>query len=299
MTDFLVTGASGKFGQSVLRHLLDTLKIAPGRIAAASRKPDALSQWAARGIATRALDFDDAASMATAFAGTGRVLIISTNALDAEGTRLRQHSAAIAAAAKAGVNHIVYTSLPNADTSPVSFAPDHAGTEAVIAASGVAGWSILRNHWYFENLYLSMPSALASGQWYSASGDGRLAHIARDDLALAAAVALTDGFTGQRTLTLGGGKARSTEEIAAMVSKATSKPLTVVRVPLDGLIQGMIGAGLPAGVATVLGSFDAAQKGGFLDGNSEEFETLTGRKPRPFEDWLAENTTALATPSAH
>lgn len=299
MTDFLVTGASGKFGQSVLRHLLDTLKIAPGRIAAASRNPDALSQWAGRGIETRAVDFDDAASLATAFTGAARVLIISTNALDAEGTRLRQHRAAVAAAAKAGVKHIVYTSLPFADTSPVTFAPDHAGTESAIAASGIAGWSILRNNWYFENLYQSMPSALASGQWYSASEDGRLANIARDDLALAAAVALTDGFTGRRTLTLGGDHARSTEEIAEMVSQATGKPLTVVHVPLDGLVQGIIAAGLPAGVATVVGSFDAAQKGGFLDGNSKDFEKLTGRNPRPFDDWLAENAQALATPSAH
>lgn len=299
MTDFLVTGASGKFGQSVLRHLLDTLKIEPGRIAAASRKPDALSQWAARGIATHAIDFNDAASMAAAFASVKRVLIISTDALDAEGTRQRQHSAAIAAAAKAGVDHIVYTSLPNAETSLVTFAPDHAGTEAAIAASGVSGWSILRNHWYFENLFMSMPQALASGQWYSASGDGRLAHIARDDLALAAAVALTDGFTGQRTLTLGGDKARSTEEIAAKVSKATGKPLAVVHVPLEGLVQGMIGAGLPEGVAAVIGSFDATQKAGLFEGDSKEFETLTGRKPHPFEDWLAQNATALATPSAH
>ncbi len=299
MTDFLVTGASGQFGQRVLHHLLDTLKIEPARIAAASRNPGAVSAFAARGVATRAVDFDDDGSLDAAFSGVKRLLIISTNALDAEGTRLRQHKAAVKAAAKAGVRHIVYTSLPAADTSLVTFAPDHAGTEAAIAASGVPGWSILRNHWYFENLFFSMPHALASGQWYSAAGDGRLAYIARDDLALAAAVALTDGFEGQRTLTLGGAKAFSTEEIAALVSKATGKPLAVVHVPLEGLIQGMIGAGLPAGVATVFGSFDATAKAGQFEGESKEFEALTGRKPRAFEDWLAENAAALSTPAAH
>lgn len=299
MTDFLVTGASGHLGQSVLHHLLDTLKVDPGRIAAASRKPEALSKWAERGVETRPVDFNDSASLDKAFAGVKRLLIISTDALDAEGTRLRQHKAAVKAAAKAGVTHVVYTSLPNVETSLVTFAPDHAGTEAAIAESGVPEWSILRNNWYFENLFFSLPHALASGQWYSASGQGRVAHIWREDQALAAATALADGFQGRRTLTLSGSKAYTTDEIAALVSKATGKPLEVVHVPLDGLIQGMISAGLPAPVATVFGSFDAAIEAGHLGGDSKDFEALTGRKPRAFEDWLSENASALAVPATH
>jgi NAD(P)H dehydrogenase (quinone) len=299
MTDFLVTGASGHLGQSVLHHLLDTLKIEPGRIAAASRKPAALSAWAARGVATRATDFNDPASLDQAFAGVKRVLIVSTDALDAEGTRLKQHKAAVKAAAKAGVDHIAYTSLPNADTSLVTFAPDHAGTEVAIAQSGVPGWSMLRNNWYFENLFHSIPQALTSGQWYSAAGQGKLAHIWREDQALAAATALADGFQGQRTLTLSGSHSYTTDEIAALVSKAVGKPLGVVHVPLEGLVQGMTAAGIPAPVAAVLGSFDAAINAGDLDGDSKDFEALTGRKPRSFEDWLTENADKLAAPAAH
>lgn len=299
MTDFLITGASGHLGQSVLHHLLDTLKVDPSRVAAASRKPESLSEWKARGVETRAIDFDDDASLDTALGGVKRLLIISTNALDAEGTRLRQHKAAVKAAAKAGVDHIVYTSLPDADTSLVTFAPDHAGTETAIADSVVAGHSILRNNWYFENLFLSLPNALASGQWYSAAGNGKLAHIGRDDLALASATALADDYKGKRVLTLSGSNTYTTDEIASLVSKATGKPLSVVHVPLEGLIQGMISAGIPAPVATVFGSFDAAIEAGNLSGDSKEFEALTGRKPRGFEDWLAGNAIALATPSTH
>jgi NAD(P)H dehydrogenase (quinone) len=299
MTDFLVTGASGHLGQSVLHHLLDTLKIEPGRFAAASRKPAAISAWAARGVATRATDFNDPASLDQAFAGVKRLLIVSTDALDAEGTRLKQHKAAVKAAAKAGVDHIAYTSLPNADTTLDTFAPDHAGTEVAIAQSGVPGWSMLRNNWYFENLFHSIPQALTSGQWYSAAGQGKLAHIWREDQALAAASALADGFQGQRTLTLSGSHSYTTDEIAALVSKAVGKPLGVVHVPLEGLVQGMTAAGIPAPVAAVLGSFDAAINAGDLDGDSKDFEALTGRKPRSFEDWLKENADKLAAPAAH
>ena len=34
-------------------------------------------------------------------------------------------------------------------------------------------WTALRNNWYFENLNLSIPQLLQSGQWFNASGDGR------------------------------------------------------------------------------------------------------------------------------
>jgi len=294
MTRLLVTGASGNLGQRVLHHLTATLGVSPQKIVAASRKPESLSAWSAKGVETRAVDFDNAASLNAAFSGVERVLIISTDALDAEGTRLKQHKAAVEASAKAGVQHIVYTSLPNVEVSKVTFAPDHAGTEAAIAASGVTGYSLLRNNWYFENLFHSMPHNLATGQWFSASGDGKLAHISRDDQALAAAKALSDRFQGKRTLTLSGAKSYTAVEIAALVSKATGKPLAVVHVPLEGLIQGMIGAGIPAPVATVFGSFDAAIEAGNLDGDSNDFEALTGRKPRNFEDWLTENAAKLA-----
>ncbi len=298
MTNLLVTGASGQLGQRVLHHLIDTLGIPASRVVAASRKPGSLSAWVSRGVTAREADFDDDASLAQSFAGVKRLLIISTNALDGAGTRLRQHRAAVRAAATAGIEHVVYTSLPEAEHSLVSFAPDHAGTEKAIAESGIPGWTILRNHWYFENLFLTMPSALASGQWYSAAGDGRLAYIARDDLALAAATALADNFNGRRTLTLGGQVAYTTSEIGKLVSDATGKPLAVIDVPLEGLIQGMVASGVPTPVAEVFGSFDATAKAGLFEGGSGDFETLTGRKPQRLEDWLSHNADRLEASKA-
>src|SRR5579859_8190921 len=161
--DLLVTGAGGQLGQRVLHHLTDSLKIPAGRIAAATRKPESLAAWAAQGVALRRADFDEPASLEQAFAGISRLLLISTDALDRPGHRLAQHRAAIAAAAKAGVSHVVYTSMPKPETSAVLFAPDHAGTEAALAASALPEWTVLRNNWYFENLFFSLPSAREAG----------------------------------------------------------------------------------------------------------------------------------------
>lgn len=62
------------------------------------------------------------------------------------GRRVVQHVNVIAAAKKAGVKRIVYTSLLHADTSAISLAEEHLKTEAELRASGV-GYNILRNGW--------------------------------------------------------------------------------------------------------------------------------------------------------
>lgn len=293
MGRLFVTGAAGHLGGRVLHHLIDTLHVAPGDIVAGSRDPAKLAAWTARGVEARAVDFDRPETLATAFAGIDRLLIISTDALGEPGLRLRQHQAAVKAAKAAGVNHVLYTSLPHADTSPILFAPDHLGTETAIAASGIPGWTILRNHWYFENLAHSLPSVLASGTWYTAAGDGRIAHIARDDLARAAAAALAADFSGRRTLTLSGAKAYTIAELAGLVGAVAGKAINVVQVPVEGLVQGMIGAGLPEPVARLYASFDAHQAAGLFGEVSGDVAALTGVAPQPFERWLADNKASL------
>ncbi|MDH4442546.1 MAG: SDR family oxidoreductase [Rhizobium sp.] len=290
---YLVTGASGNLGQSVLRHLTETGKVAPSDIIAASRKPEALSDWAAKGVETCAVDFDDPASMESAFAQAERVLIISTDSLDRPGHRLVQHKAAIAAAEKAGVRHILYTSMPEPANSPLLFAPDHEGTESAISASAIPSWTILRNNWYFENVFLSVGPALASGNWYSAAAGGRIAHIARDDIGRALAAALIAPTDAKTVYTLTGTRTYSHAEIAELIGKAAGKAIAVVDVLLEGLVQGMVGAGLPEPVARVYASIDTMIGVGGLAEVTGDYKTLTGREPQAFEAWVESQAAAF------
>ena len=66
----LVTGASGQLGRRVVAHLIQTHHIAPQRIIATTRKPEALADLAAQGVVVRRADFEDPASLAVAFAGS-------------------------------------------------------------------------------------------------------------------------------------------------------------------------------------------------------------------------------------
>jgi NAD(P)H dehydrogenase (quinone) len=291
----LVTGASGHLGRAVVRHLLDTLQVPPARIIATSRKPGALADLAARGVTVRTADFDEPGTLAEAFRGADRVLLVSTDALLEPGKRLAQHRAAVQAAAGAGAQHVVYTSLPTPDTSHVSFAPDHLGTEQALAASGL-GWTFLRNAWYAENLAYALPSALASGEWVTAAGEGGVAYIARDDLAHAAAVALAADGTGNRILTLTGTQALTAREVAAKVATVTGKPLAVVGVTAEQLADGLRAHGLPPTLAQVFTSFDVATAAGDLAAVTDDFAALTGRAPATFDAWLPAHLDLLTKP---
>lgn len=288
----LVTGASGQLGGAVVRHLLDTLQFPAERLIVTSRSPEGLADLAARGVTVRAADFDQPGSLVAAFAGADRLLLVSTDALMESGKRLTQHRAAVQAAVDAGVKHVVYTSLPSADTSHVSFAPDHWGTEQALSASSL-GWTVLRNAWYFENLAYSLPGALASGEWATAAGEGRIAYIARDDLARAAAVALAADSTANQVLTLTGGQAWSARDVASRVSALTGKPLAVVDITPAQLVEGLNAHGFPPVLADVFASFDAATAAGDLGEVTDDYARLTGQAPTALDAWLPANVELL------
>jgi NAD(P)H dehydrogenase (quinone) len=287
----LVSGASGHLG----KHVVDSLiarGVNVGDIIATTRDPSKLSDYAARGVDVRAADFNDTDLTRKAFTGADRMVLISTDALDDKGTRQRQQLAAIEAATAAGVKHIVYTSLPDAENSKVIFAPDHLNTERAIKASGLS-YTLLRNTWYQENTFMSLPQVLKSGQWYTSAGTGKIAHIARADCAEAIAAVLASGTTENETYTLTGDTLRTTDEIAALASQVTGKSIAVVQLNDEQLAGGMKAAGVPEFLIPTLVSFEVATREGNLGALTSDFETLTGRKPKSFEAFFKENRDAL------
>lgn len=290
----LVTGASGHLGQLVLLHLIATLNVDPANIVATTRRPDGLSAFANKGVSVRFADFEDKASLGPAFEGIDRMLLISTDALDRPGRRLEQQLLAVRAAEEAGIGHVIYTSMPNADKASVMGAPDHARTEAAIEASSIPAWTILRMHWYFENLYMTLPAILHNaGQWFHAAGEGKLANLSRDDLALAAATVLAGHTEGKQVLTLSGEEALTTAEQADLVSRVLDRKITAISITERSLVEGMTKAGMPEHFARIFASFDVNTADGFAGTVTGDFRRITGVGPQSFSDWLANNKAAL------
>ena len=288
----LVTGASGHLGRLVLDQLLAN-GVAAGDIIATTRDISKLADYAAKGVEVRKADFNDEAGLVAAFRGADRLALISTDAIDGNGTRLKQQTAAVDAAKAAGVKHIVYTSMPNPHVnSRITFAGDHRGTEEAIKASGL-GYTILRNAWYQENLFMNLPQVLASGHWYTSTGGGKTSHIARADCAAALAAALASDSTESKTYTLTGAEKRTTAEIAALASEVLGKPIEVIQLDDGQLAGGMKAAGVPDFLVPFLIGFEANTRLGDADILTDDVEALTGRKPIPFRTFFEQNKAAL------
>ena len=196
----LVTGAAGQLGRRVIHHLLATEGVPAKDIIAVTRKPEALADLAAKGVVVRQGSFDDAAGLKTAFAGAKRVLIISTDRIDAPGAREVQHANAVNAAAAAGVKHIVYTSMYGCDPGcPVTtLAPSHYATEQALAKSGLS-WTVLRHTWYMDGQPGTLAQSLKfGGQLVTAGNDQPVNYVTREDCARVDAAALASDSTTTR-----------------------------------------------------------------------------------------------------
>jgi len=281
-----VSGASGHLGRLVIEQLL--ARGYAGKIIAGTRDPGKLADL--KGVEVRQADFSDVDGLVKALAGVDKMLVISTDQI---GARLENHVRAIEAAKRAGVKEIAYTSMPAPEQpSAITFAPEHFGTEEAVKASGIA-YTILRMTWYTENLLGSLPSALASGQWYSSAAGGRTGYVTRLDCARAAAGALL-ATASNKTFTVTGPAAVSNAEIAASVTKLTGKPLAVIEVTDEQLAAGAKAAGVPEFVVDhFMVAFDRNAREGKVDVSTDAVETLWGTKPQSVEAFLAANLPAL------
>jgi NAD(P)H dehydrogenase (quinone) len=289
----LVTGASGQLGRRVVALLLEAKA---DRIVAATRNPDKIADLAERGAVVRKANFEDPASLPDAFGGVDRLLMISTDAIDKPRRRLQQHRNAVEAAAHAGVKHIVYTSMPNPEVSPVIFAPDHLGTEQAIAASGMT-YTILRHNWYTDFLVPTLTQAVASGQLFSAAGEGGAAYVTREDCARTAVAALSSTDKSERTLNVTGPAVVSFGELAKTVSDITGRPVKYTPVTPEERKQQFITGGIPPMYAEIMVSSQLAMAQGKMGPPSSTVQDLTGRPPTSVTEFLSwRRTTLLGAP---
>ena len=289
-TKLLVTGAAGQLGRRVLELLLEAKA---GPLLATTRRPEALADFAARGVEVRHADFDAPATLAAAFTDVERALLISTDALDQPGRRLEQHQQAVRALEAAGVRHVVYTSMPNPEGSVVTIAPDHLGTERALQASRL-DYTILRNNVYADMLLMSLPAAIASGKLVDARGTGAIAYVWRDDCARAAVAALTDRQRhGRSTIDITGPEPVTSAQLAAWASELGGRPVVHVDVSPAALVEALQQHGLPRAMAEIVTSFDVATARGELASTSDGVRQLLGRTPQPLRAFLQAQRAAL------
>jgi NAD(P)H dehydrogenase (quinone) len=273
-----VSGASGKLGQGVVAELV---KRGGHEVVAISRTPDK----AAAGAQGRFGDYDRPESLAQAYAGLDRLLLIPTSEM-ARGRRGAQNLAAIDAAVQAGVGHVVFMSAVGTrrEEEPSVGASYWQGEQRLIATA--PKWSILRMNYYAEAL--AQEAQMSAGQRVlTGFAENRVAFVARDDVAAAAAGLLAgEGHEGA-IYNATGPERLSAAERAALIAEVTGKPMGFVTITEEQLRGGMAQMGLPEDVANAVASIQASFAAGAFDIVTGDVERLSGRAPKPLRDVFA------------
>ncbi len=267
-----VTGATGQLGRLVVEKLKQ--KVPASDIIALVRSPEKAADL---GVPARAADYGKPATLDAALAGVDTLLLISSNEI---GKRVLQHNNVIQAAKKAGVTHIVYTSLLHADSSPLSLADEHRQTEADLKSAGIP-FTILRNGWYSENYTGAIGAALAGGAFIGSAGDGKIAAAPRADYAEAAVAVLTDDGHAGKTYELAGDSAWTLSELAAEISRQTGKHIPYKNLAEPDYAAALKSHGLPDGFAAAIASWDVGASEGALFDDGRQLSTLIGRPTTP------------------
>jgi NAD(P)H dehydrogenase (quinone) len=277
-----VTGATGALGGRVGARLAErglALRLVV-------REPSRAPELAGADVAQA--EYRDGVAMRAALSGVHTLYLVSAGE---SADRVTEHVTAVDAALAAGVRRIVYTSfLAAAPDATFTFARDHFHTEEHIRATGAA-YTFLRSSLYLD--YVPVFCG-ADGVIRGPAGQGRVAAVARADIADVVTAVLTgDGHDG-RTYDVTGREALTVAEMAAQLGRAAGRPVSYVAETLEEARASRAPSGAPAWEVEGWVTSYAAIATGEMDVVSDTVRRLAGHEPETLSEWLARNPESFA-----
>lgn len=270
-----VTGASGQLGGRVARLLAgggSPLRLLVRDPSRAPELPDATVHVAPYG---------DAEAVTAALTGVDVLFMVSASESE---DREAEHEAFVAAAARAGVRHVVYTSFLGASPGATfTLARTHAATEVDIAASGMA-YTFLQDSFYMD---MALAVVGEDGVIRGPAGEGKCAFVAHDDVARTAAHVLRDPAPHEgRAYRLTGPEALAFGEVARIISEVEGVEVSYHDETVEEAYESRKAWNPPAWQADAWVSTYAAIARGELDVVSGDIEALTGTPPMTLREFL-------------
>ncbi|WFB06223.1 NAD(P)H-binding protein [Streptomyces sp. LX-29] len=145
-------------------------------------------------------------------------------------------------------------------------------------------WAVLRPSWFMQNFMGTHAHALSirdEGVILTATGSGRVGFVDADDIAAVAVHALTDDLAPNTDLVLTGPEALRHDDIAAIVTQVTGRPVVHRNLTYEALCD-RLAAAIPLEFATMLADMDRAIAEGAEDRTTDTVRRLTGRPPNSF-----------------
>ena len=229
---FLVTGATGRQGGATARALAHR----GAKVRALVRNPDdpAARALAGNGAEVAVGDLDDVGSLVAAMAGVSGVFSIQNWWLTGAKREVRQGKNVADAAMKAGVPHLLYSSVGGADrNAEITHWKTKWEIEHYIRELGLPA-TILRPVTFMETYYApAVEKGILGGKLVDpVRPERRVQLIATDDIGEWAALALTEPgrFVGKELEIAG--EELTNPEIAATFARVIGRPVRFQRLPL-------------------------------------------------------------------
>jgi uncharacterized protein YbjT (DUF2867 family) len=280
----LMTGATGLVSSALIQALETTKDL---KLRALVRDPNKADALRGRGIETVAGDLDDPESLSPAFEGVTDLWL-----LNAVSPRQPENAMnALWAAKRAGVERVVRMSaIGAAHDAPSRNGRLHALSDAELMASNLR-WTILRPHFFMQNLLMSASSIAQQGAFYFDMGAGKLGLIdARDIGAFAARVLSSPPAEHHgKIYTLTGPASISFEEVAAQLSQGIDKPVKYVPVTHAAAQKAMLEMGMPAWLAGLLVEYATAYSENWGNFTTPHVEELVGRPAASVRDFARDH----------
>jgi uncharacterized protein YbjT (DUF2867 family) len=278
----LVTGAAGLNGTALVRTL--SAKGIPVR-ALVRNVTKAAPLAALPHVEIVVADMAKPETLPDALANIDRAMLNSS----ADPAMLEVQSIFIAAAAKAGVKHVVKLSgiMPELD-SPFRFARMHGEIEKRLEASGMA-FTHLRSGEFMPTYFRQLPSIVAKGALFLPMEDQKIASIDVGDLAEISALVLTRPGHEGKIYPLTGPEALTMTEVAERLSAATGKIIKYINVAPEDAKKAQLAAGLPPYMADAIAELFAERRKGKESQVSPIAEGLLGRRPTSFAEFAKRN----------
>ena len=269
MQKVLITGATGVLGKAIVKATLSAgLDVRQGMRNLSKADP-----------AAEAIQFDyaDPSTISPALEGIS-ALVLMAPPLEANAPALL--GPVIAAAKSADVKHIVLISafgVNHNEQAPMRI------VEHLVIDSG-APYTILRPNFFMENFSAGFLASSIREQHaiYLAAADGKTSFISVADIAAAVAAALTSSLTGKE-FDLTGPAALDHAEVAKIISAKSGTAVAYHALTEEQMLEGARAQGMPEPIVAYLGMLYSVVRAGFAAGTSNDFETVTGRKPVAFE----------------
>jgi NAD(P)H dehydrogenase (quinone) len=277
MATLAVTGVTGGLGGRVARRLADRGVAQRLVVRDPSRAPQLPGAEVVRA------HYGDGEAMRRALDGVDTLFLVSASeAFD----RVRLHTGAVDAAVAAGVQRIVYTSfLACSADATFTFARDHWHTEERLRQTGVRH-TVLR-----DSLYLDFVPLFVGGDGVirGPAGDGRVAAVARDDIADVAVGGLVWGGRDGRTHHLTGPAAFTLQQAAEELSRVSGRTITYHAESIEEAYASRAGYGAPHWEVTGWVTTYVAIAVGDLEAVSDDVAGLAGHPPMDLAEFLRRN----------